>query len=51
MNGGVGNILPIFEFLIRFSIALRWILQIRLFKFWKREILCIKYENSKSVEV
>ena len=41
-GGGVGNVLPIFEFFIRFSIGLRWILQIRLFKFWKLEILCIK---------
>ena len=39
---GVGNVLPIFDFFIRFFIGLRWILQIRLFKFWKLEMLCIK---------
>ena len=51
-QGRAGNVLPIFKFFIRFSVVLRWILQIRLFwKFWKLEILCIKYENSKSVEV
>ena len=31
--GGVGNILLIFEFFVRFSVGLRWILQIPLFKF------------------
>ena len=40
--GGVGNVLPIFEFFIRFSIGLRWVLQIHLFKYWELEILCIK---------
>ena len=40
-----GNVLPIFEFFIQFSIGLCWSLQIRLFKFWKlviMVILCIK---------
>ena len=40
--GGIGNVLPIFEFSFQFSIGLHWILQICLFKFWKLEILCIK---------
>ena len=43
--------LPIFEFFIRLSIGLRWICKYVFFKFWKLVILCIKYENSKSVEV
>ena len=42
LGGGVGNFLLIFEFFIKYSIGLRWILQIHLFKFWKLEILCIK---------
>ena len=39
---GVGTILLISDFFIQFSIGLRWILQIRLLKFWKFVILRIK---------
>ena len=36
------------EFFIRLSVDLRWILQIRLFKIWKLERLCIKNKNTKT---